>query len=521
LAGIAGLRVRPALSADAPQQPKRGGTLVMVISGDPPTLNVDTTTGVPDFCVGSLIQEGLVRLDKNFTPVTNLAESWTTTPDGLQYTFKLVAAKWHDGKDLTSADVKFSLEQVSAKYGAKFAAAAHCIDGIDVPDPRTVVIRLKQPFGPFLFSLSSYANAAILPKHVFEGTNILANPASSTSPIGTGPFMLTERVSGEHITLARNPDYWRKDRPYLDRVVFREIPDPSSVVLALKAGEADFSYYYFVPIDQFQEIVHDPDLQVREGGIPGDHLIIFNVRRAPFNDRSVRQALLHALNREFIHKTVFDGLGSVPKSAINTHLTWAYNPDVDLGKLYPFDPHKAAAMLDAAGLRPKPDGTRFDVHTVFDSSDPNYTSLVQILQQMWGAVGVRVISQASARSIELSQVYKEWDFDVTIQSYTTAGDPALGVARAYISSAIEKAPFVNCSGYSNPEVDKLFVDGASAPTQDQRAVPYKEVQVILARDLPIIPFWEAAHVNVANRRVQGPWATGTGYEFWEDVWLES
>ncbi len=492
----------------------------MVISGDPPTVNLDITTGVPDYCVASLVQEGLVRLDRDLKPVPNLAESWTISSDGLRYTFHLVEAKWHDGHDFTSADVKFTLEQVSAKYGAKFAAAASVIEAIETPDARTVTIRLKQPFGPFLFSMAGYNNAAIVPAHIFQGTNIPANPASISTPIGTGPFMLTERVSGDHITLERNPSYWRQGRPYLDRIVFREIPNPSSTVLALKAGELDFAYYYFVPINQFQEIAHDDNLQVRQGGIPGDHLIIFNVRRAPFDNPQVRQALAHALDREFIHKAVFQGLGSVPKSAINTQLSWAYNPEVDLAKLYPFDPAKANAMLDAAGLPPRGDGTRFDIHVVFDSSDANYNSLLQVLQRMWGTVGVRVVSQGSTRNVELAQVYTDWNFDATIQSYTTAGDPALGVSRAYVSSAIKHAPFVNCSGYSNPEVDRLFELGATAGTLEQRAVPYRQVQVILARDLPVLPFWQSAQNNVASTRVQGKWAWGTAYEYWEDVWLE-
>ena len=106
------------------------------------------------------------------------------------------------------------------------------------------------------------------------------------------------------------------------------------------------------------------------------------------------------------------------------------------------------------------------------------------------------------------------------QSYTTAGDPALGTARAYVSSAIKKAPFVNCSGYSNPDVDRLFEQGATAATLEARAIPYKQAQVVLAHDLPLLPFWESAQMNVASTRVQGQWAWGTGYEYWEDVWLD-
>ena len=515
-AALAGLRPWRA----GAEEPKRGGTLVMALPGDPPTVNLDITTGVPDFCVASLVQEGLVRLDATLKPVPLLAQSWTISPDGLVYTFQLVQAKWHDGQDFTAADVKFTLEQVSRKFGAKFGAAGEMIDSIATPDDRTVVIKLKQPFGPFLFSLSSYANAAILPAHVFAGTDVIANPASTFMPIGTGPFKITERVNGDHITLDRNPNYWRPGRPYLDQIVFKVIPNASSTVLALKAGEVDFSFYSFVPTNQVRDVLQDRTLEIRQGGIPGDHMIMFNVRRQPFDNPAVRQALFTALDREFILKAVFQGLGQTPKSAINTHLGWAYNPEVDLNVIYPFDPAKAKAQLDAAGLVPKADGMRFDIRVVYDSSDANYNSLVQVLQRMWGNIGVRLVSQGSTRNVEMPQVYTDLNFDITIQSYSTAGDPALGVSRAYVTSAIRKAPFVNCSGYSNPEVDRLFEDGANAPTIEQRAIPYKKLQVILARDLPTLPFWQSAQNNVGSVRIKGPWARGTAYDGWEDAWLD-
>jgi peptide/nickel transport system substrate-binding protein len=171
--------------ADA-AQPRKGGSLVMVISGDPPTLSADVTTGVPDVSIGSLIYDGLTRIDENFKPVPNLAESWTISPDNTRYSFRLVQTKWHDGRDFTSKDVKFTLEEISAKYGAKFAATASHVKSITTPDARTVVIDLDKPFGPLLFSLSNYTNAAIMPEHLFASTNILTNPTTLMQPVGTG-----------------------------------------------------------------------------------------------------------------------------------------------------------------------------------------------------------------------------------------------------------------------------------------------------------------------------------------------
>lgn len=519
--GTSAAAVLPRLSSRAANSaPRRGGTLVMVLDGDPPTLNPDITTGVPDVVVGDLMLEGLTRIDDTMQAVPNLAESWTISPDSTRYTFKLVEASWHDGKPLTSADVKFTLDRVSRKYGAKFAAAASHVQAIDTPDERTVVLTLDKPFGPLLFSLSNYTNAAILPAHVYGDADVLGHPATLAHPIGTGPFMFKEWVRGDHITVQRNPNYWRKDRPWLDQVVLKIIPDPASRVLALKTGEIDYCYFYYFPTAHFAEVEHDPHLQWRERGPPEDHLIIINTRAAPFSDKRVRQALLCAINRDFIRKAVYQGLGKVMDSAINSGLAWAVNPEVSLAKMYPYDPAHATALLDAAGLKPKADGTRFDLRLVYNSTAGGNDQLAQLLQVFWQKIGVHTVFQGSTRATELKQVFSDWNFDATLQAYSTAGDPALGVERLYISSAIRKAPFVNASGYSNPEVDKLFAEGADATATADRARAYRQVAVILAEDLPVLPIWQTALINVATRRVKGKWSWSTGYDYWDDVWLE-
>lgn len=521
--GALGLGALPALFAGRVNaaDPKRGGTLVIAIDSDPPTVNPDVTTSVPDVSVGSLVYDALTRLDENFQVVPHLASSWTVSPDELTYTFKLVEATWHDGKPFTSRDVKFTFENVSSKYGAKFAAAASHIDTIATPDDRTVVVKLKSPFGPFLFSVSGYTNAAIMPEHIYAGTNVLTNPATLTTPVGTGPFMMKEWARGQTITLVRNPNYWRPGLPYLDQIVFRMIPDTASRILALKAGEVDYIYFYYFSASQYPQVAGDPNLQFRERGAPEDHLIIFNVRRPPFNDVRVRQALFTAIDREFIKKAVFQNLGTVMQSAINSHLAWAHNPDVNLGKIYPFDPDKAAAMLDAAGLKAKADGTRFEINLVYDSTDAAKERQMQALTSMWGRIGVKLIPQGGTRNVILPQVFTDWNFDATLQAYSTGGDPAIGVSRLYITSAIRKAPFVNASGYSNPDVDKLFATGAETADQAKRAEAYKQVQVILAKDLPVFPIWETALINVASKSVAGKWAWSTGYDYWDEVWIEN
>jgi len=508
--------------SETPQSetPQYGGTLIMALDTDPPTVNPNVTTGVPDVSVGSLVYEALTRIDESFQPVPSLAESWTVSPDNLTYTFKLIQTNWHDGTPFTSKDVKFTLENVSAKYGAKFRAAASHIKQISTPDDATVVIELSSPFGPMLFSLSSYANAAILPAHVFEGTDVLTNPATLSKPIGTGPFMMKEWVRGQSITLERNPHYWRKGLPYLDQIVFRMIPDTSARVLALKAGEVDYIYFYYFSAEQYSQIAGDPKIQVRERGTPEDHLIIWNTRRTPFDRAKVRQALFSAIDRDYIRKAVFQNLGSVMQGAIDSRIAWANDPTINLSQMYPYDPRKAASMLDEAGLKPAADGKRFKINLVYDSADISNERQAQVLHSMWQKIGVDVAFAGLTRNMMLPRVFTDWDFDATLQAYSTAGDPALGVSRLYVTSAIRKAPFVNASGYSSPDVDQLFDKGAAAAVQTERAMAYKQVEKRLATDLPVFPVWQTALLNVASTRVQGKWAWSTGYDYWDEVWMK-
>jgi peptide/nickel transport system substrate-binding protein len=228
-----------------------------------------------------------------------------------------------------------------------------------------------------------------------------------------------------------------------------------------------------------------------------------------------------ALDRQYVQKVVYQGLGKVMESAFNSNLGWAHNSEVKLSAMYPFNPEKAKALLDEAGLKAGANGRRFDLRLVYDSTDASRDRLSQVLQAMWGRIGVRVAFEGSTRNVQLKQVFTDWNFDATLQAYSTAGDPALGISRLYVSSAIRKAPFVNASGYSNPDVDRLFEAGVNATEEAERAKNYKEVQTILARDLPVIPIWETALMNVASARVKGKWAWSTGYSFWEEVWVEA
>lgn len=505
-------------AASSGAKPHRGGTLIEAIGGDPPTVNPDVSTGVPDQMVGCMVYQSLVRMTRKFKPAPLLAKSWKITDKGKKYTFQLVHAKWQDGKPFTSADVKYTLLNVSAKYGSIFAAAASHIRNIQTPNAHTAVINLKQPFGPMLYSLACPQNSAILPKHIFQGTNPLTNPATLSHPVGTGPFKLTSWVHGDHITMTRNPHYWKRGEPYLNSIVLKDIPDETSRVLALQTGEVQYVNEYYFPVSSLAQFRHNKKFREKGVNPPSDDLIIFNDRHKPYSNRLVRQALFMAINRDYTLKHVFFNQGSVGKSSIDTRLRWAYDPKVNYEKMYPYNPKKARQLLNKAGYKMH-GGSRFTVDLVFDSTRAGNIPLAQAIESFWKAVGVDTKLDGSQRAVELNQVYTDWNFDATLQVYSTDGDPALGISRAYVTSSIIKAPFVNASGYSNPTVDKLFKEGESATSPKQRAKYYYKVQKILARDVPTLVTRQEAQTDVASAKIQGYWRGLQNRDWWDEVWL--
>jgi peptide/nickel transport system substrate-binding protein len=163
---------------------------------------------------------------------------------------------------------------------------------------------------------------------------------------------------------------------------------------------------------------------------------------------------------------------------------------------------------------------RFSIRLAFDTGRPEYNSWAQALQRYWEAVGVKLTLDGAERPVVLKKVFSDYDFDATLQNYTTSGDPALGISRLYVTDSIKQGTtFNNASGYSNPEVDDLFNKGRDAATQDERAKNYFKVQEILARDLPVLTMHQQAEIDAATAKLHGLW-DAANYMWWDNVWLQ-
>ena len=495
------------LGSAAHADPKRGGTLNSTLWPEPPGIVIGIHLNAPTLLPSSKIFEGLLTYDFQLNPQPMLAESWEVSPDGLTYTFKLRKnVKWHDGKDFTADDVVFSLAKFIPEVHPRSRPTFERAE-VTAPDPHTVVLKLKEPYGPMIRSFD-VISAPIVPKHIYDGSPIRENPANR-APIGTGPFKFAEWRSGEYIHLVRNDDYWQEGRPYLDEIYYRFVPDSASRALALETDQVQLATQNDIELVDVARLAAMPHLKVEtkgwEWGAPISWLEM-NLRRKPFDDVRFRKAVMYALNREFIRDNIFFGLATVPTGPIHSSSPF-YTADVTT---YAYDPDKARALLDEMGLKPDASGVRVKIGLLGLPYGELWDRLSQYIRQALGEVGVSVTIEATDVAGWGSRI-SNWDSDMSTTYLTTLSDPALGVARSYITENQRKGVlFTNTSGYSNAEVDRLFAAAANEPDEAKRSELYHQVQKILADDVALAWLVELQWPTIYSAKLKNVVRNGLG-----------
>lgn len=481
-----------AIPAFAQETPVAGGTAIVILGSDPEHLNVGISTSYPVGAVGANIYNGLVRLRADGRPEGDLASGWTVSDDNLVYTFTLRQANFHDGTPVTSADVVYSMIEIEAPNHGRFKTAFDKIASIEAPDASTVVITLKEPYAPLL-SLLTVFDAPVLPKHVYQGTDPLTNPAND-APIGSGPFKYANWVRGERVEIVRNDDYFL-ERALLDRIIFRVVPQDVGRSTALEVGEADLLWGFYMPPVDLPRLASDPNLNTWTGiTIPALYFVFINTSTPGLDDVRVRQALMHAIDRDQVVEQAQGGLGQPGSGPFGAGFAYAYDEATDYRTLYPYDPAKAKELLAEAGV------SGLKLRYVYDSARGAFAAAGNIMRDQLRQVGIDLELQPAERAVMVDRVYKG-DYDLSMQSFTSGGDPAIGYHRIYVSAA-PGTQFVNATGYSNPQVDEWLGLAGGLPDQDARAAYYRQVDEALAADVPVMVMYDelASEASSANLR---------------------
>lgn len=500
-------------------QPKRGGTLVFINRASPKSLVSIIDPGKSGIGILHNTQDGLLNFDENYSSVyPALAKDFPEVPDPLTYIFRLrEGVKFHDGKEVTSEDVKYTyMRLVDESYGATFGAVyREHIDSIETPDKYTVIFHLKKEW-PIFLSFVGGNHPKVVNKDLAElpeyGTSVWS---------GTGPFMITEWVKGEYVTIVRNPNYWNageEDLPYLDEVIFKEIPDPSAMYAAFEAGQADM-----VTDPDFKDVsryAEDPDYKVYVGPSPASTLIVFNTTKSPFNEKKLRQAISKGIDRQEIVDALFFGYAEAAGDFFPS-FHWAHDPSV----VAAYDPEGAKALLKEAGY----DESNPFKFTLMSRTEPVYLDQAVLIQDQLKRIGVEAeVSPVEYTTLSgMTQKPDGWAGDAALYRIT----PLRGTAFEFsyyqygTDGGLNRCFYNKGDGYQNPEFEAKLREANSYSDYDaaqrEAAKPlYKEVSLIWLDDAPgiLLNYW--ANADILYPYVKG-WVPSTGdINTLKQIWLD-
>jgi peptide/nickel transport system substrate-binding protein len=518
-------------------RPEYGGTLTIGMPVAPQGwFNPLISSSKYDQDVIKHIFNGLLEIGPDMEYIPSLAERWEFSEDGLEWTFYLRDdVRWHDGKAFTTKDVNFTFTMLlHPKYfggkGADFifiegarefkSGEAQFVSGIQVIDDYTIKFRLTESFAPFMESMTF----PILPEHLLKDVPVaeLDKASFNLHPVGTGPYKLQRYVNGQYVELKVN-DLYFAGRPYIDSIIYKIITNEDAMIIALGNGEIDIAEIQPKYLDYLKAM---SNLIIYEypNYSEGYAYMGLNLRKPVFESKTVRQALAYAIPRDLFVQTILKGYGEVANAPISP-LNWAYSDELND---YPYDPRRAAELLDEAGWiqghdgsRSK-DGQRFEFDLMYPAGDRIRGSLAAIIQGTLRSLGIKVnLMPTEPNALAASTFPKlfgktsvEPEFDAYILAWTLYGvDPD-----PYIIWH-SQSPY-NGIGFANLRSDELLEKGRSILELDERKKIYWEWQTLINDELPYIFMYFKKSVVGVNKRVMGiqPCAFGITPDIC-DLWL--
>ena len=478
-----------------------GGTLVDAMSGEPSGLIAMIAGESSASTIASNIFNSLLKYDKNLELTGELARSWDVSADQKTITFHLKPnLKWADGKPLSSEDVLFTWQLVTDdKTRTPYGADYKLVKKAEAPDPETFKVTYAQPYAP---ALDSWSGLHILPKHLLAGQDINNTPFAR-NPVGSHYYQLDQWKKGESISLKRNVNA-TQGQAKIDHLVSRIIPDRAAQFLELMADNIDSMSLNSI---QYARIFPSrPDLtskiaQYKELGNSYTYLG-FNLKRKPFDDVRVRQAINYAIDKQEIIDGVLLGLGLPVASPYKPGTRWS-NPELHP---YPYDPKKAIALLKEAGFEDHDhdgildkDGQPLTFEILTNQNKEREMSAV-LVQRRLKEIGIDVKIRVVEWATFISRFIKTGDFNVVLLGWGLGLEPD----QFNIWHSSQQAPGqFNFIGYNNPTVDKLLEDGRMELNPDKRMKIYHEFAKILLEDSPVVYLFAGYGVPAIHKRVKG------------------
>jgi peptide/nickel transport system substrate-binding protein len=438
--------------AAAQQRPTPGGTLTIALAAEPTGL--DPTTN-PSAAIKRVVHynllESLLKVDRSGKVVPALAKSYSVSKDGKEYTLTLhPGIQFHDGKPCTAEDVKYTFERLlDPKTAAPYRMFYEVIEEIQVIDPTNLKFKTKKYDSNFLFNLAR-GDAVIVPRQAVDQLK--------SAPVGTGPFKFVEWKRGDSVIMVKNSDYYRKGIPYLDKVIFRFIPDPSAQLAALRAGDVDVVAYDLAP-ENAPALEKDARFKVLKGNTTTDVIMAMNHSRKPFNNPKVREAITLAIDRKAVIQGAVAGFGP----PIGSHMDPTNPYYVDLSELYPYNPEKAKKLLAEAGF---PNG--FGAVLKLPEPYAYARRSGEIIADQLSKVGIKLIIEVIPMGQWVARVFNNAEYDLTI----------IGHAEPFDIEVYSRPNYY--FRYSNPKFQELIKRAEAEMNEGARKKIYERAQRMLA-----------------------------------------
>jgi len=502
-----------------------GGRLVVAADSEPKNLNPAIVASNGVFFIASKVVEPLAEasFDGEGGLAPRLATAWEGSADGLSVTFKLrEGVTWHDGTPFTSADVAFSAMKVWKPLQNLGRLVFANLEAVETPDATTAIFKFAKPTPFQLIRNALPAVTAVVAKHVYENSADIAADPANAKLIGTGPFKFAEHKPGEYYRLTKNEAYWGKGEPKLDEIVYRVLPDRAAAAGALEADEIQLAAFSQVPLADLERISKVDGIKVYSTGYEGltyQLVVEINHRRKELADPRVRQAIAHAIDKDFVVKTIFLGYAAPSTGIVPQNAPEFYNPAVPT---YAFDVAKANALLDEAGYPKGADGNRFTLKLLPAPYFAETKQFGDYLRQALAAVGINAELVNNDAPAHIKAVYTDHDFDLAIGSPVFRGDPAISTTILVASGTPGGVPFSNQGGFKDEQLDALVAKANETIDVAARTELFKELQVLVAEQLPLINVAEWGFITVARTSVKNVsdnprWAVSS----WANTELES
>jgi peptide/nickel transport system substrate-binding protein len=523
-ASLAGVAIAAPQAAFA-QEPRMGGTLVAAVEGEPtsvdPAFDYDFVSGL---ATSSITEPLLVFCENDTQLCPNLATEWSVSPDGLVYTLKIrQGVKFHDGTDMTVEDVVFSIDRVrDPELGSYVGWMLAAVESVEAPDAETVVITLSQPDALFEYALASTAVHVVNKAFVEASGDRYGSP--SVGSIGTGPFKFVEWVSGDHQTLARNDDYWNKANggPYLDEVIIKILPEPTTRVAGLDTGEIDYLVNN-VPSDQYATVQAMDNVNLTFAPSYYGEWITFNTQAAPFDNATLRQAMNYAVDKVGLRTLFYGPETPATKATIVYPTMWTFENEAweqawEELPAYDQDLEKAAQLLEESGVADQLNGTTIAYYDSTPSVKGIGESFIDSMAQLGISIEAQKVTYQEAIALQFGP---HDDYDIIVGSWGSDFPDPSGNLRPNFGSENIVAGGSNASAYRNERVDELLTAQNEITDKSERAKLLIEAQAIIAEESPLISVTNPSWPLATNKRVQDAEIGALWYwaSLFKDVWV--